>query len=147
MGAIQEPTPEMGPYRVEMRSESFYLTRTEADAETTAARTRYEAKVPTADLPALLAALDQVLTHPWWPKWERPAPGEEPDTSWVRPPGEEGSAPHPCWTAVADGEGVIITGPWTVHHELREDDDHLLFSEICYRDVEDLKVELEKATP
>lgn len=55
MGSILEATPEMGPYRVEARRESFYL-----NSPQTFRPTGDGVALPTADQPAVLAALDQV---------------------------------------------------------------------------------------
>lgn len=136
MGAIQQPTPAMGPYHVEMRSESFYLTRADADPGTMSAPGRYEAKVPAGDVPALLASLDQVTEHPWWEKWERPVDGAEPDTSWALPPGSEGPLADAHWTVTSDGDAILIKGPWIVWYE---PDRSIATTEICYRDLAELR--------
>ncbi|MEU9576297.1 hypothetical protein [Streptomyces chilikensis] len=56
MGAIQEPTEAMGPYRVEIRGESFYLTR--VDCAPDLRKGHHEAAIPATDVPTLIAALD-----------------------------------------------------------------------------------------
>ncbi|MEV5136261.1 MULTISPECIES: hypothetical protein [Streptomyces] len=136
MGAIQQPTPAMGPYIVEMRTESFYLTRTDADPACTAAPARYEAKVPAEDVPALLASFEQVMDHPWWEKWERPDEGAEPDTSWALPPSGDGPLPDTHWTVEAEGDAITIKGPWIVWYE---PDRSIMTTELCYRDLAELR--------
>lgn len=143
MGAILEPTPAMDPYRVEVRGESFYLTRGDASADVVTRPGRYEATVPVADVPQILAALDQVTGHPQWQRWTRPAEGEQPDTSWTLPPDKQGPAADAHWTVAVDGDRLSIRGPWIVYHEVHRD---LLGTELCYRDVTQLREAIEAAT-
>ena len=139
MGACLEPTPSMGPYRVEMRGQSFYLNRRGADPSTRAGR--YEAVLPTTDLPALLAALDQVTTHPHWPRWEAAGRPAAPDTSWTLAPGDTGPAAPAEWTVTPDGDHLRLTGPWIVWHER-----DFWGTEIGYADVDQLRAALTPAT-
>ncbi|MFD7738041.1 hypothetical protein [Kitasatospora sp. NPDC059800] len=135
MGAIQEPTREMGPYRVEIRSESFYLNRTEAEGCTVPSR--YEAVVPAADLPYLTAAFQQVRGHKAWhlKEW---AGGDPTDTSWTLPPDGKGEAPAASWEVSRDGDKLSIRGPWIVYEVERG----VLFTELRYLDLTDLDEEL-----
>ncbi|ONK13151.1 hypothetical protein [Streptomyces sp. MP131-18] len=144
MGAIQEPAPAMGPYRVELRKESFYLSRADAVPDLISASSRYELKVPSEDAPALLSALDQVTGHPSWGKWPRPAQDERPDTTWALPPGSDGPAPDPHWTVTPTGPALSIRGPWIVYYET---DRAFLSTEICYRDLEELREALVNLSP
>ncbi|GGZ73209.1 hypothetical protein ACFOOM_00960 [Streptomyces echinoruber] len=143
MGAIQEPTPAMGPYWVEIRGESFYLTRGNAPAGVVTQPGRHEVVVPAGDAPHILAALDQVAAHPQWQRWPRPAEGEQPDTSWTRAPGGQGPAADPHWTVTLDGDRLHLRGPWVVYHETHR---HLLGTELCYRDVPQLRDALAAVT-
>lgn len=143
MGAIQEPTPAMGPYRVEIRSESFYLNRSDASAGVVTRPSRYEATVPVTDAPQILAALDQVTGHPQWKRWPRPAEGEQPDTSWTFPPDKQGPAADAHWTVTVDGDRLSIRGPWVVYHESHR---NLLGTELCYWDVSQLREAITAAT-
>lgn len=71
MGAIQQPTAAMGPYGVEIRCESFYLTSMEPTATTGAQRLgRHVLRIPIEHRPYVLAALDQVTQHTGWKDWE-----------------------------------------------------------------------------
>jgi hypothetical protein len=64
MGAIQEPTPDMLNWRNELRSESWYLARSGAPGDGGEADKLGRILIfPRAELPALLAALQQVQTH------------------------------------------------------------------------------------
>ncbi|QPL14149.1 hypothetical protein QEH48_gp120 [Streptomyces phage TurkishDelight] len=131
MGACLEPTPDMGPYRVEMRGQSFYLTRIDAPPESRV--DRYEAALPAEDVPALLAALEQVTAHPRWPGWESEGRPAEPDTSWTLTPGDTGPAAPADWTATADAGTLRLTGPWVLYYETGRG---LLSGEISYADVD-----------
>ncbi|MEU9044117.1 hypothetical protein AB0D63_20920 [Kitasatospora sp. NPDC048343] len=132
MGAIQQPTRAMGPYAVEIRSESFYLTRTEAEVCT--APNRHEAVVPASDLPYLAAAFRQVSSHKAW-RLREWADGDPSDTSWALPLDGEGEAPAASWEVSRDGEKLSIRGPWIVFAELGRG---LLSTELCYLNLTDL---------
>lgn len=134
MGACLEPTDAMGPYRVEMRGQSLYLSRTASPPETRAGR--FEAVLPFLDFRELGAAVDQITGHPDWARWEaagRPAPA---DTSWTLAPGEDGPPAPAAWEVteeVTDGAHQLrIRGPWVVQHEHGRD---LWSAEIAYSDV------------
>ncbi|MGX1514014.1 hypothetical protein [Streptomyces collinus] len=134
MGACLEPTAAMGPYRVEMRGQSFYLTRTGTPPEARAGR--YEAVLPFLDFRELGAAADQITGHPDWARWEeagRPAPA---DTSWTLPPDGTGPAAPDDWEITeetADGAHQLrIRGPWIVQHEPGRE---LWSAEIGYSDL------------
>lgn len=61
MGAVLEPTTAMGPYTTEARRESFYLGN---HPEHPRLRPRPDGvALPAADVPAVLASLDQVEAH------------------------------------------------------------------------------------
>ncbi|PPT14820.1 hypothetical protein CYQ11_19835 [Streptomyces cinnamoneus] len=122
----------MGPYRVEIRSESFYLTRTAAEHCT--APSRHQAVVPASDLRHLAAAFRQVRGHKAWREKEW-ADGDPSDTSWTLPPGGEGEAPAASWEVSLDGEKLSIRGPWIVY---AEPDRGLLSTEIAYLNLADL---------
>jgi hypothetical protein len=126
----------MGPYSTEVRSRSFYLTRTDSPAGTVTLHGRYEVTVPVTDAPAILAALDQVTGHPQWSRWQRPTEGDEADTTWTLPPDGDGPAADPEWAVTVYGGSLTIRGPWIVHHEA---DRHLLDAEIAYWDVTPLR--------
>ncbi|WP_414167249.1 hypothetical protein ACMATS_06455 [Streptoverticillium reticulum] len=132
MGAIQQPTKAMGPYRIEIRSESFYLTRT--DAKGCASPDRHTATVPASDAPALIASFAQVASHPAWKRREW-AGGDPTDTTWTLPPDGQGEAPSHDWSVSRDGETLTIKGPWVVH---AENERALLDSEIRYLDLPQL---------
>lgn len=140
MGACLEPTEAMGPYAVELRGRSFYLNRRAADPSSRTGR--YEAVLPAADRPALLAALDQVTGHPQWTRWENEGRPAEPDTSWTLAPGDTGPAAPAAWTVTRDGDRLRLTGPWTVWHERGE----LWGAEITYADMDQLRAELTPIT-
>lgn len=60
MGAVLEPTPAMGRYSTEARGESFYLAAHPGPRF----QTRPDgAAVAIGDVPAVLAALDQIRDH------------------------------------------------------------------------------------
>jgi hypothetical protein len=61
VGLILEPTANMAPFRVECRSESFYLTTGERDVDRYLAQTETGWSVPLANAPALAAAIRQVI--------------------------------------------------------------------------------------
>ncbi|MGP3914338.1 hypothetical protein [Nonomuraea sp. 10N515B] len=109
MGAIQEPTPEMGPYRVETRRESFYLTAPRERLANTATTW----SIPAEDVPCVLAALDLVTgsSHNWYSSWVaigRPVTGDVPEVTGDYP-------------AAVDGARVTLSGPaWLIE---RTDDD------------------------
>lgn len=58
MGAIQDQTPELGPFMVELRSESFWVSRVGTGGDSAGAdMTARILTVPGSDVPALAAAL------------------------------------------------------------------------------------------
>ncbi|MGI5292948.1 hypothetical protein ACQEVF_57895 [Nonomuraea polychroma] len=66
MGACLHPTPEMGPFSVEARRESFYLNAASAVLLITAKgeEPRCQWRIADTHAAALVAALDQVMAHP-----------------------------------------------------------------------------------
>ncbi|MGW6499360.1 hypothetical protein [Nonomuraea angiospora] len=99
MGAIQQPTPKMGLYRVETRAESFYLTAPKERLTNTASTW----SIPAEDVPCVLAALDLVTgsTHNWYSTWVelgRPVTGVVPEVT----------ADYP---AASDGQFLTFSGP------------------------------------
>jgi hypothetical protein len=128
MGACLDPTPAMGPYLIEMRGQSFYLTRTAAAPHTRAGR--HEALLPAADLPHIAAALGQVMTHPWWNNPDRAERTGPADLSWTLPPDGTGPLADPDWTLTPDGDALRIRGPWSTGHER-----NLWSAEIEYADA------------
>lgn len=134
MGACLDPTPAMRRYRVEMRNESFILTRTYASSATRV--TRFAAALPAPDVHAVLAALEQVTTHPQWDRWDRMDRPDDP-TAWTADPDGAGETAGPDWRVTLDVEELSITGPWVVSHER-----DLWSAEIAYRDTEALQTAL-----
>ncbi|MFE4635069.1 hypothetical protein ACFRJ1_17065 [Streptomyces sp. NPDC056773] len=129
MGAIQQPTTKMKPYAVEVRRESFYLNRA---AEGTSRFGRYAARVPAADVAAILAALQQVKGHLAWKEWGASDAAPH-DTSWALPPEGEGPVPDEFWTVERQGDDLEIRGPWVIHGDERN-----IQAEITYQDTEAL---------
>lgn len=121
----------MGPYGVEIRSESFYLNRTEAGGCTVPSR--HEAVVPAADLTYLAAAFEQVRGHKAW-RLREWAAGDPTDTSWTLPPDGTGEAPDIAWQVSRDGDKLSIRGPWTVYGVERG----VLFTELRYLELTSL---------
>ncbi|MEU0739244.1 hypothetical protein [Streptomyces sp. NPDC006134] len=119
----------------EIRGESFYLYRTGGEARH---MSRYEVAVPAVDVPALLAALDQVTGHLAWRIWQKADNGST-DTSWVLPPGEDGEAPYPDWSVTRDGDAIVIRGPWVVWPPEDWQTEPVVGWEIAYQDVEELR--------
>ncbi|AIV35592.1 hypothetical protein [Streptomyces sp. CCM_MD2014] len=132
MGACLEPTPAMRRYRVESSGQSFYLTRTAASPATH--ESRFHAVLPAPDLDAILAALDQVTSHPDWARWEEAGRLAEPDTSWTIKPGEDGPAAPSAWAVERDREALYLSGPWITGHEYDR-----WSAEIPYSELEDLR--------
>ncbi|UQA95646.1 hypothetical protein [Streptomyces halobius] len=127
MGAIQQPTTAMGPYKTEIRRESFYLTVTGPTAELRAERVdRDTMRVPVADVPCILAALDQVTGHLAWREWT--------------------GAPRTGTVAVTrDGDSLLIRPGAPVYDQRWDDeqgDDTNVMTEVAYEDVDDLRAQL-----
>ncbi|MFI1580040.1 hypothetical protein [Embleya sp. NPDC020630] len=124
MGAIQAPTPAMQDWHTELRTASCYITT----AAPTAMTLDGDHLRIAADLaPSLVAALDQVLTHPMYTggDWE-------PEPFALAPP-----------AALRDGDDVLFAGfggAWAPN-ELRGDADTLVRDcfEIAYGDVAPLR--------
>jgi hypothetical protein len=83
MGVCLEPTPSMGPYSVEIRSQSFYLNRLDAQPDAVTQPDRYELTVPIGDTAMIIAALDQVVRHPNWSQQPKPSGDTPSDTAWT----------------------------------------------------------------
>lgn len=138
MGGILEPTGEMGPFSTEVRRESFYWNRS---GEGGRRLDRYSAQMPAEDVPAFLAALDQVTSQGRWTDWQD-AGAREPleGTSWVLPPDEEGEAPYPDWVVTRQDASIVIRGPWIVGPgDGAMPGENLVYGEIAYSDVEALR--------
>lgn len=112
MGATLQRDAAMGPYRVEVRRESFYLHRDSLDAVQVMGR--YELCVPASEASAIQAALRQVVGHLAWQEWQD-SDAAPFDTSWTLPPGGEGPAAEADWTVARRGDLLAIRGPWVVY--------------------------------
>ncbi|NGO67871.1 hypothetical protein [Streptomyces boncukensis] len=124
MGAIQEPTTAMGPYRTEIRGESFYLT-VYGPTETLGARRvdRHALSVPAAHAPHILAALEQVTAHKGWKDWN-------------------GTPRTGAVTVTREGDDLILRVDEPVYPQEWNDEDGAdtsLSTEIAYWDVDDLR--------
>ncbi|MBA0053466.1 hypothetical protein E0L36_22080 [Streptomyces sp. AJS327] len=124
MGAIQEPTTTMGPYRTEIRSESFYLTVSGPTATPGARRVdRQTLSVPAAHAPFILAALDQVTAHNGWKDWN-------------------GTRRTGAITVTRDGDELLLRVDEPVYAQEWNDEDRAdtsVSTEIGYEDVGDLR--------
>lgn len=124
MGAILEPTAAMGPYSTEARGESFYLGTHPEDPRM---RPRPDGvALPAGDVPAVLAALDQIRGH------LANAPGLD--------PGPAGDAPR----VYRDGDLVVLAGEsggWL--HVYGRDRARTSTVEIAYGRVAELRAALE----
>lgn len=130
MGGLQPSTPEMGPYSVETRMESFNLTAPRerlTNTETTWS-------IPAEDVPCVLAALDLVTgpTHNWYSTWEaegRKHTGDKPMRGDHYP-------------ASVDGQLVTLSGPAYLY--TRESDWPYNLIELGYDTVVPLRDALQK---
>lgn len=133
MGAQQEPTEAMGPYRTEIRGESFYLTVSGPTAEFFPERVdRHTLRVPPVHTGYLLAALDQVTAHRGW-------------TDWSGTPREGGIT-----VSRGDGNVLELVLPLPVYAQAWNDEDGRdtsLSTEIEYADVADLRAQITTAFP
>lgn len=131
MGAVQEPTPGMGPYRTEIRRESFRLTVAGPTAQLPARRTdRHTLCLPLAHAPHVLAALDQVTDHPAWQRW----PGT-PRTRGV--------------VVTVDGDVLVMRTPHPVYADQLSDDagnDTVIVTELDFADIDALRAQLHPHT-
>ncbi|MEU0181454.1 hypothetical protein ABZ312_09720 [Streptomyces sp. NPDC006207] len=131
MGAIQEPTPAMGPYRTEVRRESFYLTA-HGPTEGFAAR-RVDAhalRVPADHAPLILAALDQVTGHNAWQAWA-------------------GTSRTGRLVVTPDDGDLLLRTDQPVYDQAWDDEEgkhSSVSTEIEYADVDDLRQQLVDAT-
>ena len=144
MGAILERTRAMGPYSVEVRSQSFYLNRACSDREACPAKVVRGTVVclPPADLPSLVHALRAVADHPAYQS---------------RPMADAGvpDAPRAPWRVelTDDGQMLEIEGGWCMASQ--EDRrqlpkpgmDYLIGTEVLYADVEELLALMGAAEP
>ncbi|MFI6179798.1 hypothetical protein ACIA8R_29935 [Nonomuraea sp. NPDC051191] len=133
MGAIQQPTPAMGPYRVETRSQSFYLTAPK-DRLTNTATTW---SIPATDVPSVLAALDQVVGPPHqgysaWVTNGRPVTGVVPEVTGDYP-------------AMTDGHLVTMSGPAALYTSTNDTSPYNSI-ELGYDVVEPLREALQEVT-
>ncbi|AQZ62765.1 unnamed protein product [[Actinomadura] parvosata subsp. kistnae] len=89
----------MGPYRVETRSESFYLTAPKERLTNTAATW----SIPAEDVSCVLAALNQIVGQP-----------HSGYSAWLRG-GRQITGDHPMpagdYPATSDGQRVTLSGP------------------------------------
>jgi hypothetical protein len=99
MGLILDPTPDMAPWRTEVRSRSAYISggavwahRTEGEELHTGFAVRVDQARP------LIAALDQILNHPWSEPLAGPPPG-----------------PAATWTIATDDDWFQLVGPCYVY--------------------------------
>ncbi|MEV0996849.1 hypothetical protein [Nonomuraea sp. NPDC050202] len=83
MGGCLEPTPQMGPFAVEVRRESFYLG---CHRDHLAIAPDREWSIPLDQVPALFAAFAQVRAHP---SYNAALPGAG-DTPWYQVERREG---------------------------------------------------------
>lgn len=122
MGAIQDPTPAMGPYTIEARRESFRLHRAGRPGDPVAALGPYddgELYLPFTELPEILAALAQAASCAALAP--APRPTTEPDNAEViarrwRVEVDMKTTREirrgtltisgPCWVSVEDREGA-----------------------------------------
>ncbi|MFF4385598.1 hypothetical protein ACFY0G_02210 [Streptomyces sp. NPDC001552] len=133
MGAIQEPTPEMGPYRTEIRGESFWLTVKEPTATFDVQRLDdHTMRVPTAHVPYVMASLYQVFGHKAFRDWYEQHPAER---------GEQWPE-HPAVTVTRDGEHLLLALTGKVYPKSWDDEDgkdSAIGTEIPFRDMEILR--------
>jgi hypothetical protein len=125
MGAIQEPTSDMGPYGVEVRRESFYLNATGDPGEYNHVDGEPDTlSLPADHVPYVLAALDQVTGHAAWKEWSK-------------------TGTHRQGAVAAHvGDHLVLRFQDTVYLEPREHDGmkYLLAStEVEYADVDHLR--------
>ncbi len=127
MGAIQEPTPAMGPYRTEIRGESFYLNVSGPTATLAARRDdRDTLRVPVDHVPHLLATFDQVTAHNGWRDWS-------------------GTPRTGAATVTPDGAELLLRTDQPVYVQDWDDEDGTdtsIQTEIAYEDVDDLRTQL-----
>ena len=75
MGIILEPAPDMTPWRTEVRSKSAYIRGSHLRAHRTTGTDLHTGFAVRADQAAgLLAALDQIITHPAMVEWSMASP-------------------------------------------------------------------------
>jgi len=113
MGAVQAPTKAMGPFRIEMRRESFYLQRRVGDAdEVRDAGPADHLRIEAAELPAFRAALAQAQQHPHVAeaRWdaERSWRGAEGIRAYTA---EEIAAADAPWEIRRAGSAITVAGP------------------------------------
>lgn len=124
MGAIQEPTPAMGPYRTEVRRESFYLYGDTSSTQASDGPKRVDEhtlRVPAEHVANVLAALDQVRSHASWQMWR-----------------ETGEHERQGITISRQGDHVLLRIPCDWVYEQQVSDGVSVTAEIEYRDVTDL---------
>lgn len=124
MGAIQTPTPEMGPYRVELRRESFILTRVDASPDMRVSE--HEAVIPLTDYSHIGPAFDQALSQV--DRWEAAGKPSPTDLSWTAD--ENGRQAPATWEMECPHDQLRIRGPWVVGYER-----DLWHVELCYADA------------
>lgn len=132
MGAIQEPTRNMGPYKIEARSESFTLSRggVVGDAvEHTGSYDDGQLSVPATEIPQILAALTQA--EPFAARAEITEQDAETEAQMARD-----------WQVTVDGDALRISGPIWASVEPREEL-LLAFAEIPYGRLAELRTILE----
>lgn len=132
MGAIQEPTPEMGPYRTEIRGESFWLTVKEPTATFDVQRLDdHTMRIPAAHVPYVMASIYQVCGHPAFAAWHDKQP------AWIDQDPRE-----PAVTVTRDGEHLLVALPGKVYPKSWDDEDgqdSAIGTEIPFWDLNDLR--------
>ncbi len=135
MGAIQQPTPAMGPYSIEARSESFTMRRAGKTGDTVSHVGTYddgEVAFPAAEIPQILAALAQAT--PFAAVAVITEQGAEAEAQIAR-----------AWRVRVDGDALRIAGPVWASVEERDDEQLLAFAEIPYGRLAELRELLEDA--
>ncbi len=133
MGAIQQPTPAMGPYGIEARSESFTMRRAGKTGDTVGHVGTYdnsEVYFPAGEIPQILAALAQAAPFA--------------ATAVITPQDAETEAQTArAWRVEVDGDALRIAGPVWASVEERDNDRLLAFAEIPYGRLAELREVLE----
>lgn len=142
MGGIQEPTPDMGQYKIEARSESFILGRTGRPGDlagSVVGRRGRHFFIPFKELPQLLAALTQAASCAALAPAPKP-PGSPDIAEVLALPWnvETGELPN----GLTIPNIVRISGPCWANEE-DHDDVRMIFAEIPYTRLKELRALLE----
>lgn len=141
MGAIQKPTPQMGPYGIEARSESFILRRAGKTGDAVGHTGTYDTgqvSLPAAEIPQILAALAQA--EPFAAQAQAESPAERAQRA-QRDAETEAIIARP-WQIAVDGDALRIAGPVWTSVEPREEL-LLAFVEIPYGRLAELRTALD----